>query len=203
MSSDPSTATNEAQPRPVGRQAVIDAAISAAADLFAENNYNQVSVREIGRRAGVSHALIHRYLGSKEDIFKAVLEWERARGEAFWAGVADVDRLVADYKVDYNADRYLRMVLRAHVEGIPIPVGDEGYVGPKQLLELLALAPAAPTDGPTCDARILVMIAMAASGAYMLAEDFFLSTVGLENADRETTRATIDAVLTRMLDFRS
>ena len=63
--------------RPVGRDEVIEATIRAASELFAERNPSQVSVREIASRAGVSHALVHRYLGSKDDIFAAALKLDR------------------------------------------------------------------------------------------------------------------------------
>ena len=41
--------------------------------LFAERGFTAVSVRDIAAEAGVSHALVHRYLGSKEQVYRATL----------------------------------------------------------------------------------------------------------------------------------
>ena len=47
--------------------------LDAAEELFADHPYGDVSVRAIADTAGVSHALVHRYVGSKADIMRAVL----------------------------------------------------------------------------------------------------------------------------------
>src|SRR5512143_89809 len=51
-----------------GRKDVEERALTAALELLARHPYRDVSVRDIAERAHVSHALLHRYLGSKEDI---------------------------------------------------------------------------------------------------------------------------------------
>jgi AcrR family transcriptional regulator len=40
---------------------------AAARRLFAERGVNGVTVREIAQAAGVTHGLVHRYFGTKED----------------------------------------------------------------------------------------------------------------------------------------
>ena len=47
--------------------------LAAAQRLFAEYGFNAVSVRDIAAEAGVSHALVHRYLGGKEAILAAAM----------------------------------------------------------------------------------------------------------------------------------
>ena len=47
-------------------------ALDAAEALFAARGPRQVSVRDIAAATGVSHALLHRYLGGKDDIVGAV-----------------------------------------------------------------------------------------------------------------------------------
>ncbi len=48
--------------------------VDAAAHLFAERGPAAVSLREVARRAGVNLGLIHRHIGSKEDLLAAVLQ---------------------------------------------------------------------------------------------------------------------------------
>jgi AcrR family transcriptional regulator len=52
------------------RAAILDAARAA----FAERGYEAVSMRAVARDAGVDAALVHRFHGSKEDLFVAAME---------------------------------------------------------------------------------------------------------------------------------
>ncbi len=47
--------------------------MDAAQELFGHRGFDATTVREIGERAGVDHALITRYYGSKADLYIAVL----------------------------------------------------------------------------------------------------------------------------------
>ena len=49
-----------------------EALLSAAADEFAEKGFELASAREICRRAGVNAALLNRYFGSKEALYRLV-----------------------------------------------------------------------------------------------------------------------------------
>lgn len=60
--------------KPHGTDAVIDALIASATQLFSVAGPAKVSVRDIARRAGVNHALIFRHFGSKVGLLNAVLE---------------------------------------------------------------------------------------------------------------------------------
>jgi AcrR family transcriptional regulator len=69
------TLVNVAQPgtgRPTGRQQVVAAVLEAAADHFAARG-SRASLREIAADAGVNLGLIHRHVGSKDDLLRAVL----------------------------------------------------------------------------------------------------------------------------------
>jgi AcrR family transcriptional regulator len=58
----------------VGKEAVMQAVIEAACDLFSEKSPNRVSIREIAEKAGVNHGLIHRHFGSKRNLISKVVE---------------------------------------------------------------------------------------------------------------------------------
>jgi AcrR family transcriptional regulator len=58
------------------RGAILDAARAG----FAARGYDAVSVRSVAREAGVDPALVHRFFGSKEQLFVAALELPVAPG---------------------------------------------------------------------------------------------------------------------------
>ena len=189
--SDTTIGTEPVQ-RPVGRAAVIDAALHAAADLFADNNYSQVSVREIARRAGVSHALVHRYLGYKEDIFRAVLDWERMRATEYWESVDSVGPLPYPTDDGYKFDRYIRMLLRARIEGLDVELEAPDLLGSKRMLELMKQPrPDMPREKTSVDPRYLLLIASSANIAYTLAPEFFTKLVGLDDEDPQAVTAEL------------
>ena len=55
------------------REQTTAAILDAAEKLFAERGFTAVTVRDIAAEAGVSHALVHRYLGSKQEVYRAML----------------------------------------------------------------------------------------------------------------------------------
>jgi AcrR family transcriptional regulator len=60
----------DAVDKPVGRDAVMDALVEATGQLILERGVT-ISVRDIARRAGVNHGLVHTYFGSKEALLSA------------------------------------------------------------------------------------------------------------------------------------
>lgn len=71
-----------------GRQRILQ----AARQRFAEAGYGGTSTTEIARLAGVTHPLVHHHFGSKEGLWRAVVD------ELF----ADLPQIVAD--TDYRHD---------------------------------------------------------------------------------------------------
>ena len=61
---------------------IVTAVTEAAHELFTERSPAAVSLRQVAERAGVNLGLIHRYVGSKQDLVEAVLalHTRRARG---------------------------------------------------------------------------------------------------------------------------
>jgi TetR/AcrR family transcriptional regulator len=71
-------AVTHTRPRPGGRRrnpaATREAILNAADRLFAEKGYDATSLGEIGRAAGVSRGTPGYFFGSKERLYRAVLE---------------------------------------------------------------------------------------------------------------------------------
>lgn len=60
-------------PRPRDAQATRAGILEAARKCFAEECYEGVGMRQVAARAGISAALVVRYFGSKEELFRETL----------------------------------------------------------------------------------------------------------------------------------
>jgi AcrR family transcriptional regulator len=56
--------------------------LEGALEAFASTGYEGVSVRELTRRLGVSHNLVHHYFGSKENLWREVVDY--TLGDKLW-----------------------------------------------------------------------------------------------------------------------
>jgi TetR/AcrR family transcriptional regulator, repressor for neighboring sulfatase len=96
--------------RPVGAAAVREAVLEAAATRFAAEG-TDASLRDIADDAGVNLGLIHRHLGNKDDLLRAVLEREVERGLGVIADADDVaDALRRMFAGGGRQSRYVRIV---------------------------------------------------------------------------------------------
>jgi AcrR family transcriptional regulator len=79
--------------------------MEAATDLFHAHPYDEVSLDEVARRAGVSTQTVIRRYGSKEGLLTAGLEWGAARVEAQRneAPVGDIPGAVENLVEHYEA----------------------------------------------------------------------------------------------------
>lgn len=64
---------NSRRGRPQGDRGTRDNILRVALSRFSASGYSAVSVREVARQAGVDHALVHYYFGSKEGLFRAAM----------------------------------------------------------------------------------------------------------------------------------
>jgi AcrR family transcriptional regulator len=65
------------------------AIVAAARAAFAARGYDAVSIRAVAREAGVDPALVHRFYGSKEELFVAAMELPLSPGQLVPALLAD------------------------------------------------------------------------------------------------------------------
>ena len=66
-----STTTKYSRLDPARRR---DQMLDAANALFAERGYEEVTVEDIARSAGVTRGLVHHYFGGRKDVYLALLE---------------------------------------------------------------------------------------------------------------------------------
>ncbi|WP_417482450.1 TetR/AcrR family transcriptional regulator [Maricaulis sp.] len=112
---DPNSMARPARPR--NAEATRAAILTAARDCFSHESYDQVGIRDIAQKAGVDAALICRYFGSKEDLFKLLLARPDKPLEIIEQGreglSARVSEMVASKSGDPEAIEDLLIMLRS------------------------------------------------------------------------------------------
>src|ERR1700749_5240899 len=71
------------------------AILEAAREVFNERGYARATIREIARRAGVTHGLVMRHFGSKEQLLIEALPGPRAAAEVVPGDLATLPERVA------------------------------------------------------------------------------------------------------------
>jgi AcrR family transcriptional regulator len=191
----------KADTHPAGREQVTLETIRAAADLFAERNPSQVSVREIAQQAGVSHALVHRYLGTKDEIFRAALKRLRDEAAEYWTHTHGAGRTSDTLRADLPPGRYVRAVVRAALEGVPMTAEDMKFPHADRMLALLESGPlpGISADDAPFDPRLLFSAVIAMATGMAIAEEFFLVQSGLENENRDKVHAEMARLIMRIM----
>ena len=186
---------------PRGDSAVTRQVILAAArELFAAHGVDGVSVRRIAAEAGVNHALVHRYFGTKDEMVGAIL---LAEGEAMSAlGRPDADAgtsLAAMREVFLHAlgegRTSLMLVLRAEIDGLAPERLLEG--SPLRPLVLLRawLAEHAPADAGV-DVEALTMVVGAAIMGLVTCRPILATGAGVDALDDdELLRRCVDVLV--------
>lgn len=202
MSESTGDNVSDGAPRPTGRDEVVEATVKAAATLFAENNPSQVSVREIAARAGVSHALVHRYMGSKEDIFCAALSASREAAAQYWMREHGMTETAGTFDADLPPGRYVRLVVRAALDGIKISPSDMKLPHADRMLAVLESTPFAAEDPDRgFDLRVLFSAVTAMAAGMAIAEEFFLVQSGLDGSDHDYVYREMNRLIRRILSM--
>lgn len=182
-----------------GRDAVVTRVLDAAEELFSDHPYADVSVRAIGEAAGVSHALVHRYMGSKADILRAVL----ARHEGVLAGAAAGAGTVREAATrmlsgDMRAtQRYFRLVLRVSMDSVLRELAGVSFAATR-LLTAVAVqqSSVAGRERTGIDPRLGVAAAVSLVVGFAGLRDDLLREVGLSGE----AVGDLDAQMARIVD---
>ena len=187
---------------PAGREEVTRTALEVAVELFAHRGPNQVSVRDIAAGSGVSHALIHRYLGSKDDILLAAIELCREQAAQYLMTIEEDHGSAGSMRV-FDADqppgRYLRIIMLATLDGYDIPASAQRLPRANVMAERVAeFGASANRDDRPFDPRVLLAGVTALVGGMSLAGDFCLAQAGLDRDDRNAVQAELDRLVGRI-----
>jgi len=181
-----------------GRDAVVARVLDAAEELFSAHPYADVSVREIADAAGVSHALVHRYVGAKADILRAVLARHEGRFTKAAAGATTVREAAARMlggDTD-RAQRYFRLVARVSLDSVLREVADVDFAATRLLAGLAAAQVAASGEEPPVDPRLAIAAVVSLVVGFAALKDVLLTEVSIADIDPQR----LDKQMVRIVD---
>ena len=190
-------------PRPRGRQATTEAILQAAEELFSTRGLDGVSVREIAARAGVTHPLVHQYVGTKDDVYKAVLRRDQERILRATEGAPGLPEALPLMMADVLGPRrqYATLIAQAIIHGLPWDAKVQGYAL-RRLLELAETEPEHGREAPAVaglDHRFVVAAIVAMTLGWATLEPWILEASGLEDVEEAEIVQGLIAMAMRML----
>lgn len=135
------------------RRAATEAAIlAAAAELFGREGPESATVRAIAARAGVSHALVHRYFGSKHDVYLAALRQDES---VILSAAAETGDLLEAMRVMLREGLrhhlpYLRLLAHSALHDVPFEESIGRFAATERLVELAEIQADAATQPAPC-----------------------------------------------------
>jgi TetR/AcrR family transcriptional regulator, repressor for neighboring sulfatase len=183
------------------RETTVAAIMDAAEELFSAQGFTAVTVRAIAERAGVSHALVHRYLGSKAEIYRAVLKRDE---EAILQAAADDDGLLTSASLMFRAAvtvqrRYVRLIAHSALHGLSYDRTSGRFAATERLIKLAerAVASASPTERAEkdLDPRLVIAAAVALLLGWTATESWVRSAVGIQDMDDDEVMAGLERVI--------
>jgi len=187
-----------------GRTQVEERALVAAQRLFAERGLHGTTIRDIASEAGVSHALVHRYLGSKEDILVAVIKrnatpvLDRARG----AATAREAGLSMFRELRTTSPDYLKLLARVSMEHVPFEATRHDFPALRQLIEITERQARSDPDEARKlpEPRVLVAAFVALAIGWTISEDWLVKGTGLSENDPASIGASLERILASLFD---
>ena len=182
--------------RPVGRAVVSDALLAAAERLFAKKGPDAVSLREIAAEADVNFGLLHRYIGTREDLVRLVFDRVSENASPPLAEAPDFDSAVRVMRSSPAGAMYARMMAWAVLEGHPLD--DQVPSRRPATTTLLEHARAAVdvhgSQDQSRDARAVLALAYAFHLGWRLFSDHLIGAFELQDYQEELDRSVSDAI---------
>ena len=168
-----------------GREQTTAVILDAAEKLFADSGFTAVTVRDIAAEAGVSHALVHRYLGSKQDVYRAMLA--RRENVIRDAAPEQLDLLEATSlmlrEAVLNQRTYVRLIAHSALHGLSYEQTVGRFAATARLTELAQQTAAdegAARDPDAPDPRFVIASVVAMLIGWSAAREWILRAADLE-----------------------
>jgi AcrR family transcriptional regulator len=149
-----------------------------------------VTVREIAERAGVTHALVHQYVGTKDDLLNAVIQRVSTDRVSIVRTSDTLGEAVELLAHDVLGNRlHSRALVRSAMDGVEyvslrerIPTGAAVKALATAMRESAAQPAAAPTD---LDYRVVLAAISAMLFGWTATEDWLRPSYGVDDIERE------------------
>lgn len=180
--------------------------LDAAEELFSRRDPAKVTVREIAQAAGVTHPLVHQYVGSKADILGAIIQRGAPLRHEMMSERPVYREVLPELFEDVTSRKvYTRAILRSAMDGVEYAPFDDRLKTGRLLLSLAEDAVATGDHRiPAVDAvdmRIVLAAATALAYGWTAAEDWLLKIFKLENEDPEVIRGQLLIVLEQITEL--
>jgi TetR/AcrR family transcriptional regulator, repressor for neighboring sulfatase len=199
-------AEKDAQRRRLGRDATTAAILDAAEDLFHERDYEAVTVRDIAEQAGVSHALVHQYAGSKEDLFRAVMsrnDGSMVSGAPTHLDLLESASLILRRGLEPRARDYSRLLMRTALSGLPYDQTTQRFAAVERLIELAEQQAASASPAERAEKDLDPRLVAACVGSLYLGwvsgESWLRPAWGLAEMDDDEVAAGLERVVLGIL----
>jgi AcrR family transcriptional regulator len=188
-----------------GREATTAAILAAAEDLFSARGFTAVTVRAIAERAGVSHALVHRYFGSKTDIYRAVLTHNE---DAILNAASDDPDLLASASLMFREGltrqrQYIRLIAHSTLHGLSFDQTSGRFAATERLVELAerAASSASPAERAATgiDPRLVVAACVALLLGWAATESWVRPAAGIADMDEGEVEAGLERIVRGIL----
>ncbi|MEE2060336.1 TetR/AcrR family transcriptional regulator [Rhodococcus artemisiae] len=184
--------TSGSTPQAWGRDEVRRAVLRAARSGFAAKG-TSVTIREIASAAGVNLGLVHKHVGNKEDILRAVLERDtEVSTAAIEAGGSVPDAVRRLFDIGLADREYVRISAWLLLEGrTDLLLGNQ----------VRGMAAVRGVDPHSHTADVRLMTALAAISGWSLFSEGILAFTEADNADRDKLEGQMSELLATILEL--
>jgi len=170
---------------------IVEAIVIAAHTLFLARGPAAVSLRDIAAAAGVNLGLIHRYVGSKDDVVALVLDRHGAAAAAALADVRSLDEILDLLASAHHASgRLFAGILLDDIDALRLK---------RDVPVATALVAALEAEAPWADAPRTAALLQSLVLGWEVFSPFLLGAAGADGAGDEVAqlRSALQAVVDR------
>jgi len=205
LSSADAIETHSVNRRPgksVNRSRILD----SAQTLFAKHGPRAVTVRQVAQDAGVSHALVHKYFGSKDDLIRAVLDRvdvSRTATARESASLRDAyERLLPQVMTQRDHSMMLVRSAMGGTEYVPLAERITTTSAMVALARKTTASGADPSPAPRdIDPRVLVSSISAMILGWASIEDWIWPAAGIDPAEKDEVYRQLAEIVGYMADL--
>lgn len=180
--------------------------LDAAEELFADRHPSDVTVRDVAERAGVTHALVHQYIGTKGDLLNAVIQRVATNRTAMVRKSNSLDealRVLVDQIVSNRV--HSKTLVRSAMDGVEYVSLKERIQTGHALIERARRTAASGTrPGPPpqgIDPRVLIAAISAMAFGWAALEDWSWPIYELDPAEKDEVYRQLGQIVSYLADL--